>query len=208
MPHATPARPYALALTAAWLVLTAGCSTLRLGFGSASRLESSVHPVRLDPDFTTRVYAPVDRNTADLYLTDLPPEAFDNPERLAQSSGQLAHIHLFIRPTAGSTPIDTTAVSATVRYFVLARGRVGVYAGGGFLFPRDRVGERRFAFSFTDASVRHTAAGPGFIDQIETGSLDLRTAARLDEDAANLLRRTADRLALSADPIQVSDRSP
>jgi hypothetical protein len=80
------------------------------------------------------VYAAQDRNTADLYLTDLPMERLSaEDDTLAGLSGTIVHVSIFLVPTAGRTPIDVTAVNASIRQVVIADGVVGVYSGGGFV---------------------------------------------------------------------------
>jgi hypothetical protein len=111
---------------------------------------------------------------------------------------------MFVKPRPGSTPIADTACTSTVRYIVLADGRVGVYGGGGFLFPKGKTDGSTFSGSMDDATVRLVASGPGFIDRIGAGVLDVGFKSRRDDELAGLLARTADRLALSADPIAVT----
>lgn len=190
----------ALALTAA-AALTAGLAACAGVGTSSTKLDSAEFPVRLAPEFTTLVYVPYEDTQADVYLTDLPDTAFDDPIELARSSGQLAHVRMFLRPRAGRTPIDSTACSAAVTWFILAEGRVGVYTGGGFLSPRGKPGGQTFSGSMSEGTLRLYARGPGFVDQIGSGELDLSFRAVLDKRTAEELRRTADRLALTADPL-------
>ena len=180
-----------------------GCAGLGLGFGTGSSvtINSAQEPVSLRPNLPTRVYRPIDANNADIYLTDLPDEVLDDPEALGRSSGQILHIRMFLVPRPGRTPIEETAFSATARYFILSAGRVGVYSGGGFLFPRGRPGGDTFGGSMSEATLRLVARGPGFVDQIGSAELSVGFKARRDEELARLIGRTADRLALSADPI-------
>ncbi|MAY74418.1 MAG: hypothetical protein CMJ31_06775 [Phycisphaerae bacterium] len=189
------------AIIAATSALTAGCGGFGALGGRSTQLDSAQFPVRLKPNFTTRVYTPISENEADVYLTDLPESAFDDPNELSRSSGQLVHVHMFLRPRAGRTPVDTTACTATVRYIVLAEGRVGVYTGGGFLFPRGAPGGKHFAATMADGALRLYAKGPGFVDRVGSGEFDISFRARNDERVSELLQRTADRLSLSADPV-------
>lgn len=185
-------------------LFSGGCAGLALHTSTEARVDSAEFPVRLEPRITTRVFTARDNNQADVYLTDLPPETFDDPAALSQASGQLIHVSMLFRPYPGRTPIERTACTAAVRYFVLAEGRVGVYSGGGFLFPRGKPDGDTFAASMPGGSVRLVARGPGFIDQVGSGDLEVSFRARRDEDTAQRLRRTADRLGLSADLIEES----
>lgn len=197
-----PIQRAAVASVATLIGFLSGCSAVGLGTGGSAVLVSAEQPTRLAPNLTTRVYRPIDDNTAEFYLTDLDPSTFDNPEALAAATGQLIHIHLFLQPKPGNTPIEPTACTATVRYFVLAQGRIGEYAGGGFLLPKDKPGEDRFRGKLSDATLRLTGATPGFEDRIGSGSFTMGLSTPRDDSTAAQLARTARRLALTVEPIE------
>ncbi|MEM7756130.1 MAG: hypothetical protein AAF297_10905 [Planctomycetota bacterium] len=165
-----------------------------------NRLASTAFPVDLAPNLTRRVYSPRTESSADVYLTDLSPQALTRAlsDPADPTTGTIVHVHLFIRPQPGRTPIEETALSATIRYVILARGQAGVYDGGGFLLPEGKPGGDRFEGTMLDASVRLSAATPGFIDRIGRGSLELDFRAERDEPASELIRRVADRFAFRA----------
>ena len=142
--------PY-LALT---LALAAGCAGRRQGL----ELNSTQTADRLATDPTSRSYTASDRNTADFFLSDLPPAAKDAD--LAGLTGSLVHLHLFLQPRAGHTPIADEACSFTIRQVVFAKGQIGVYSGGGFLSLSGDLGGKAIAGSFRGATLRLTQATP------------------------------------------------
>jgi len=190
------------ALVSIFLCVTLGaCGYLRAGIGSRTEFASTSTSATLRPSLPTRVYTSEDRNTVDLYLTDIDLDTLSEPDTLAGATGQIVHIHMFLRPKPGSTPIDRTAVSVTVRYIVLADGRAGVYAGGGFMLPTGEPDGGRFGGSIPEATLRLAGATEGFDDLIEHGVLTFRGRARRDDEVAEIIGRAMDRLAVSVDPV-------
>lgn len=133
------------------------------------------------------VYRFADKNTADVYMTDLPREVFDAQADLTGISGQLTHVHLFVAPEAGRTPIDDTACSVTVRHIVVAQGQIGIYGGGGFMYPSRRPGREQFKGSINGATLRLVAATPGFEDKLGAAELAATVRSVLDEPMAGAL---------------------
>jgi hypothetical protein len=168
------------------------------------RLQAIMENAVVKPDFRVRAYIPADKNTADIYLSDIPTERLLDPaDALADAVGSVVHIHMFLTPVAGSTPIDATACNATVRQVVLAgplgtagdRPALGVYGGGGFLLPDETPGGRSFSGSLFDATLKLTHATPGFVDRLGaarmSGDFDVR---RDDAMARAMAQRLADLL--------------
>lgn len=188
------------------LLALPGC----LGSATNLRLEAILDEAVVSPDFRVRAYIPRDMNTADIYLSDIPSEQLLDPsDSLAHAVGSIVHIHLFLVPIAGSTPIDSTACNATVRQIVLAGPRgpagdepaIGVYGGGGFLFPDDTPGARSFSGNLFDATLKLTHATPGFVDRLGAARMSGDFAVRRDDPlAAGLAQRLAHLLA-TATPI-------
>ena len=185
-------------------VAGAGCGTIPIGLISGTEFASATTDRVLRPEFPTRVFVSDGVNTADLYLTDLEEDVLDDPARLAASTGQILHVHMFLRPKPGSTPIEETAITVTARYIVLSDGRAGVYAGGGFLLPSGGPGSSRFGGWMSDATLRIVGKTEGFEDLIRSGVLDLRERGRNDPETSALIGRAADRVALSVDPVEGS----
>lgn len=178
------------------LVAGAGSNGCR-SVGGAVRLETAEglageggRPHRvLKTDLDTFVYRAPDSQTAEIYMTDLHPDELDPSRDLSGVSGQLVQVTLFIMPRAGSTPIENTANTALVRSIVVARGQVGVYGGGGFLYPSGDPGDPSFGGSIDRASMRFLAGTPGFADILGPAELSGSFRARLDEPSAELLAR-------------------
>lgn len=168
-------------LTAGAVVLAGlvGCAG---GGGGASgyRLVSIETRASLSPTLNHGWFHAADENTADIYLTDLPPETLTSPEVLSGATGNIVHVRMLLRPLAGKTPIEPTALTASVVHVVLAGGQVGVYRGGGFMRPSGSTGEQTFGGSIVGGSVQLGAATPGFVDRL--GSAQLSTGFRGERD--------------------------
>lgn len=154
-----------------------GCGTT-----GTALLRSAAGPGTLETKFPVLAYVSSDVNTADVYMSDLPVAALDPQADLSGVSGVLVHLHMFIAPLAGETPIANSACSATVRVVVVADGHVGIYGGGGFLAPREAPGRTTFGGTIRDASCRLTAKSPGFADLL--GSSVFSCTFRVPSDAA------------------------
>ncbi|MEO1717469.1 MAG: hypothetical protein AAFR76_10190, partial [Planctomycetota bacterium] len=123
---------------------------------------------RLAPSLTTRAYTYEDENTVHIYLSDLTPAELDNPEAV----GQIVHIHMFIRPNPGRTPIEPDALNASIRHAILApNNATGIYAGGGFLLPKSRAASGTFKGTIAKGTLRLEAATPNFTDALGPASL-------------------------------------
>lgn len=143
--------------------------------------------------------------SADVYLTDLPLERLrDSSDTLAGLSGSITHVHVFLIPSAGDTPIDPTACNISMRSVVLVSSnanesgaasgseasvdnRVGVYAGGGFLLPSRAPGASTFSGSLLDASARLVNRSVGFADPLSPARVSGSFAAPQDPETATLL---------------------
>jgi len=147
----------------------------------------------LNPKFPVAVYRYIDQNTADVYLTDLPLGRLADPaDQLADLTGTVVHVYVFLVPEAGKTPIDPTACNATVRQVMFVNGARGIYAGAGFADTAD-PGSNNFDASIINASMRLSANSPDFADLLGPANLSGRFAARLDEETSRAL---SDRLAM------------
>ncbi len=176
-------------LTLLALALSAtGCSVFRSEPGGVLTAMSTDGAKSLAPDFTTAAYTAIDGDTADIYLSDLPRERFTNPrDTLADCSGSILHLHIFLVPQAGQTPIDSTACNLTVRQLVLTKNApqgMGLYGGGGFLLPRGELGSGDIGGSINAASHRLTRSTPGFNDLLGPGIISGRFSAPQDDQLA------------------------
>lgn len=184
------------------------CNALRGGGGSggSSRVLSDTTGSVYETNLRTRVYAFHDENTADIYLTDLPNAQltafFEKNADWSQISGTIVHIHLFLDPKPGKTPIEPTAANASIRYAIISNGQIGIYDGAGFMLPGRKPGKDSINGSFKAAPLRLTRASDGFSDLLTPARLDLSFDAKLDERAAPELQARLDAMAAVAKPTQ------
>jgi len=175
-----------------------GCSS-----GNVAVLHGYEDGTTLSPRIVTAVYAPRDANSADVYLSDLEAPVLLGPSsRLAAANGSLIHIHIFVRPRPGRTPIDDTAVNSIVRHLVFAGdGAVGVYGGGGFVLPRglfdSRFGKRNLRGRVNDATLRLVRSTPDFSDLLGAARLDARFDTRRDDELTGALARRFESIIMS-----------
>lgn len=192
---------------AASVVLVHGCAGLSLGGGGSGGsgvVASETQPTQLRLRLPTRAAIVKDRNTADVYLTDLSPTTLEllGEGRLSPDiSGTLLHIHIFLNPKPGRTPIEDTAASATARLIVIARGQVGVYDGAGFLLPGNSLKNGSAAGVLRNAPTRLTRATAGFIDPLGPSRLELSFDAKPDRPTADAVARAVRVLSAAADPL-------
>ena len=135
-------------------------------------------------------------------LTNLSPDEVSGVIPLAEASGSILHIRLFVSPRPGRTPIAETAVNATVRLAMLAEGDVGSYGGGGFIFPKGRPGDYTMRIELERASLTLTSSTAGFTDALGASLLDTRVTVRRDEPNAY---RLADRFNLALERARGSE---
>jgi len=181
----------ALVLTLAASLLV-GCVS-----GGDVRLQSVANPERVvRPALPTAVFVPTGAAGVDIYLTDLSRRDLDPLADLSLVDGHIVHIHMFLRPSPGRTPIDSNATNATVRHMIFTRGVVGSYEGAGFLLPRMTPGSDTFAARLREASVRLMRHDPGFSDPLGAATLSAEIRAREDPALARLIARRLERESL------------
>ena len=173
-----------LGLLAAALLAT-GCG--RVFTASGMRFQSIDQGTMLNPPVVSAGYRAEDASTAEFYLSDIPLRELTQAESFEDLSGTIVHIHLFIRPKPGKTPIEPTASSATVQAIVLSRGEVGLYGGGGFMLPSGTPGDDTLGGSIRSGSVRLLAATSGFADRLGAASLSIGLSAPRDEAATGAM---------------------
>lgn len=179
-------------LTLLTVLASVGCAA-----SNVVRIEANDQDYLLSPRITTAVYSYKDKNTVDIYLTDLDlahlrPDALGRPPT-SIGPGQLTHIAMFVRPYPGRTPIDRTAANTAIRHAVFTDTGVGVYAGGGFLLPNSSADSGRFDASVKGATLILRNQRGGFLDKLGPVRLDAAINAEHDEKTARLLRQTIDR---------------
>lgn len=165
----------------------AGCGG-RVASVSGYRLSSIESRGVLAPSLKHAWFTAPDENTADIYLTDLPEQTLTSAEALATASGNLVHIRMLLRPKAGSTPIEPTALTAAIVHVVLAGGEVGVYHGGGFMWPAGSTSDRTFGGSIDGGTMSLGNATPGFEDRLGPCRMNAGFRAARDEDRVREFR--------------------
>lgn len=164
------------------------------GSSSSLGLASQVAPPRLPLNLPTRVFVPSDSGVADVYLTDLPRDLLASGGDLSGASGTIVHLHVFTIPSAGDTPIATTATSASARVLVLAKGQAGLYAGGGFFTTGDDESDVKgkastFTGSVRGATLYLTHATPGFDDALGPSTLSGALDSSRNSETADAIAR-------------------
>ena len=201
----TTVRNALVASAAASMMLSlAGCNALRGGGGSGgtSTIISDTSGSVYETNLRTRVYTYHDDNTADIYLTDLSDAQltsfFETNADWSQISGTIVHIHLFLDPKPGKTPIEPTAANASIRYGIISNGQIGIYDGAGFMLPGEKPGKGSISGTFKAAPLRLSRATPGFADPLTPARMDLSFDSKLDDAASPELQARLDAMAAVA----------
>lgn len=219
LPHGPQLVRAALVIVAcATVLLASGCRSLKLSSGDI-KLVSEATGRGVTPEIVTAVYRYIDSSTADVYLSDLPLEVLMNPAltsrvkgsspaigagnegeslgQLGTLSGTIIHLHVFLVPRAGKTPIDATACNVTIRQVVLAGDAAGMYAGGGFVDVR-ALGGITLSGDIFGGTLRLAEASSTFADPLGPARITGAFTAQLDEQAslaaADVLAELGERL--------------
>lgn len=158
--------------------------------GGHVTLRSAAEPDRVvAPTLRTAVFRRLGPNTVDIYMTDLSRRDLDPLADLSIVSGHIVHLHMFLAPSPGKTPIEPTATNTTVRHLIVARGVVGVYEGAGFLLPRISADKDEFRGGLRNASLRLLRADPAFSDPLRAAEFAATVHAHQDPAMAALIAR-------------------
>jgi hypothetical protein len=183
------------------MALLRGCFAVSLasawfGWGCISdnsvRVQSSRSAVTDFPKLPVGAYLPEGPGAASVFLTDLDTSALDRGTDLSGVSGRIVQIRMFLSPSSGNTPVGKNACSATVRHIILAEGNIGVYSGGGFLWPDTNVGDPRLAGTVSNATMRLTGSHGNFSDRLGAATLEATFSARRDEALARRISARVD----------------
>jgi len=194
--------PLGTLLAGAVLAGVTGCQLPKLPRLTQGQVVSAGEDTKLTPDLEYRAYTYQSANNADVFLTDIPPDQLDTPEEIARASGQIVHVRMFLRPRPGRTPIDPTACTCTVRYAVLAEGRAGLYAGGGFIIPDNSPGKARWQGRVPRTVLSLAGKTDGFVDPLGESVFRLSFRTRENEERAEILRAAMDRIARGVTPVE------
>jgi hypothetical protein len=160
-----------------------GCSRV---IGSSGGMRSTGFHTgnTLGPQIRTVAYADLGKGEADVYLTDLTEAQLDPSTPFDELSGSIIHLRLFLKPKAGRTPIESTASTAIIRHAVLVNGAVGIYGGGGFVFPRGDAGDTTLGGSVSNGSMKLVRASGDFVDRLGPAQFAGNFRARLNPELA------------------------
>lgn len=172
----------------------AGCASGRQS-GNLRAESLGRDPVFLDGDFTTSVYAKLNSTETSFFLTDVPIV-----DLLAGniSTGMVVHLDLLWLPSAGATPMDSSATNVSIRYVVFAEGEVGIYGGAGFAMPHGTVGEGTVSLSLRDASLTLLDSTDGFLDLLSPARLTGKLTANLDRNQSQRMAWAVNQIVTNA----------
>ena len=198
-PNTASARPrarfssiaFAFALPIVAMTL-GGCSLFSgVGGGGTPVYVSGQTGDRLAIDYPDGVYVESDNNTADLYFTTIPGVG-EPGVSMRGVSGSVLHVHMFLEPRAGKTPIDFTAANVTVTHILVAEGAIGVYGGAGFMLPSGDAGSSTFGGRLREVTLRPTALTDGFGERLGWNELAGSLNARRDPARASRIASWVD----------------
>ncbi len=180
------------------------CCALALAplLGCASRPTLQLQGIEtqrvLLPEYVTAVYRAIDENTADIFLSDLPADQIEGrlsnaASGLAGTPGVVIHIHVFLTPVAGRTPIEFSASNVSMTAVVMTGESVGIYAGGAFCLPSTAMGRAKFKGRLREGTMRLVHSEQGFEDMLGATEVSGRVFARRDD---NLAGRISERMAV------------
>ncbi|MEQ9207639.1 MAG: hypothetical protein RLN78_09755 [Phycisphaerales bacterium] len=196
-----------LAVLAAFspLIALGGCSTIGFSGSAGSSITRDTEGLEFSAEYPTRAYHYDDKNTANVYLTDLSNDElsafFTQSGDWSQISGTIAQVHLFLNPKPGRTPIEPTAASSAIRWIVITQGEIGVYDGAGFMLPGGKVTKGSISGSIRNAPLRLTRKTPGFSDPLITPEIDIKFGTKHDQQSAEELAARVEALAGRASPV-------
>lgn len=162
------------------LITASGCATPWLhkmsGSGGNLTLSSQVDTeLERKASFENGLYTLEEGKRLTMVLFDGPAE---NPTRALT-------VRMFWRPRAARTPIDPTATNASVYYIVFRDGpvpaQVGVYSGGGFVYPYSEPGASAIKVGIWDATLRLQDASKDFEDNLTPATIKGRVVVHRDE---------------------------
>ncbi len=181
--HRTPRR-LALLLMLLPTLWISGCFWQATGASKGDlRIQSRTHPESIKVGgFDHGIYAPHGKSALTVVMTDGP---IDRPERALI-------VRMFWRPKAAATPLDETATNATVQYIVFDRVKntVGIYSGGGFLFPETDLTLSTLQANLWQATLNLADQSEGFEDTFGPSLMTGRfKAVRNDEYLPEAVRQ-------------------
>lgn len=135
------------------------------GYGNVGTTSTGQEPVRLEISAETALFRYQDRDSLTMILSDIPVEDLRSGNIV---TGQVLCLTFLWNPRAGFTPIDPNATNCTVRQVLFTESGVGLYGGGGFLYPNDDTTDDRVGGTLEDSTMRLIAATKEFSDLLGT----------------------------------------
>ncbi len=199
----TDSTPVSIPISHAWrwcvvaglsLFLLAGCE------GQPTLGNLKVHslgddPVRLDEAFTTSVYDHDQLGETSFWLSNV---SLDELRAGRVNEGLVVHIELLWEPRAGSTPMDSAATNASIRYTIISNGEVGIYVGAGFARVNGSLGAANVSISVLDATIELGDATSGFRDLLTPAELAGDFRAQLDRDRTKRIKAATSQFVTNA----------
>jgi hypothetical protein len=159
--------------------------------------------VYIAPEYPVAVFVETDDFTADVYLTDIPLSRLaDDADTLSDVRGTIVHIHVFLVPWAGRTPVADSAVNCTVREIVVSGGEMGLYSGGGFIMTSEPDGAQ-YSADVRQADLRLAAASAGFVDKLGASLMEGGFTSTSDVKASRILAGRMASIAARLSPVNV-----
>ncbi len=178
-----------LALSAA-----AGCASGRVS-GSLRAESLGDNRVYIEAAYETAVYTDYNSVETSFFMTDIP---MDDLLTGNVTTGMVVHVDLLWEPTAGKTPMDSSATNVTVRYIVFAEGEMGIYGGAGFAMPKGDAGKGSMTLTLRDASITLLDSTDGFVDLLSPARLTGTLTAGLDENRARQMAYAVNQIVTNA----------
>ena len=181
MPKTSLHRAWRLTVVLACAVFLIGCTNNQAQRDSELNIQSRAGAGAPTPaGFDHGMYGVEGKSALTVLLTEGPPE---KPRRALI-------VRMFWRPKAAATPLDETATNATVQYIIFGqdaggangKGDVGIYSGGGFLYPESEIGTKNMQANIWQATLTLAEATEGFEDTLGASVLTGRFSALRDDE--------------------------
>jgi len=141
--------------------------------------------VRISPKFATILFKKRGNEAVTVIMSDLSSEALKGGHF---DGGTVLVIDMFLRPKAGSTPIEGTATNASFRQVIFPDSEiVGVYGGGGFVYPTSKVSSGSFSADIFDATLKLVRSTDGFADRMHIVQMTGTIEAGRDDEAVSTI---------------------
>jgi hypothetical protein len=176
--------------------------------GGSPRLQSLESGAVLTADLNKRVYVSQDTESADFYMTDLPESVWNGGADVSDMAGMIVHVHMFLRPKAGHTPIEDTASTSVIRCVVLAKGEIGVYGGGGFFVNSGAPGGKSYGGSVRNGTLHLVSATAGFKDRLGPCSFVGSVSGKRDAETCAAMARAINALVAETSPTPTGPAKP